>query len=205
MDRVVVATDSERIVEEARSQGLEHVLTGPEFRTGSDRVAWAAASLGLGPDDIVVNLQGDQPLIPPLVVEQAVGPLLEDPALELSTVAVALPPGQERDPGKVKVVLDRDGFALYFSRSVIPHPRDPGSRPVFLKHLGVYAFRNSFLQTYAGLPTGTLEDIEKLEQLRALENGHRIRVVQTESDSPAVDAPEDIETIERLLADSGLA
>ncbi len=203
VDRVVVATDSDEVAQVAGSCGLEAVLTGPDFRTGSDRVAAAAERLGLRGRDIVVNIQGDQPFIPPAIVEETIRPLLEDPELAMSTVATPLKPGEENDPGKVKVVLDRRGNALYFSRAAIPFPRDEGNRPDYLKHLGVYAFRNSFLQIYAGLPTGTLEDLEKLEQLRALENGYAIRVALTREDSPSVDLPSDIEDLERLLAGSG--
>jgi len=202
VDRVVVATDSEKIAEEAESSSLEAIMTGPDFRTGSDRVAWVAEKLSLGPDDIVVNIQGDQPLCPPAMVEQAIRPLLDDPGLEMATLAVPLEPGEEGDPGKVKVVLDRSGNALYFSRSVIPCPRDEDAEPGYLKHLGIYAFRNSCLQAFGRLPTGILEETEKLEQLRALENGFRISVGITDLDSPSVDAPGDIERIERLLAGS---
>ncbi len=200
VDRVVVATDSEKIAAEAGSCGLEAVMTAPEFRTGSDRVAWAAAGLNLEPEDIVVNIQGDQPLFPPAIVEDVVAPLLQDPELRMSTLAVPLKPGRETDPGKVKVVLDGSGYALYFSRAPIPFPRDENTRAEYLKHLGVYAFRNSFLQTFSLLPSGVLEEIEKLEQLRALENGYRIRVIRTEDDSPSVDTWEDIAAIEKLLA-----
>ena len=200
VDRVVVATDSDQVARAARSCGLEVVLTGPDFRTGSDRVAAAATKLGLGSDDIVVNIQGDQPLIPPTIVEETIKPLLDDPELLMSTVAMPMKPGEENDPGKVKVVLDTKGNALYFSRAAIPFPRDKGSRPDYLKHLGVYAYRNSFLQTYSRLPTGILEDLEKLEQLRALENGCTIRVALTREDSPSVDSPQDVADLERLLA-----
>ncbi len=202
VDRVVVATDSKRIAAGARSGGLQAVLTEGEFRTGSDRVAKAATILGLDLDDIVVNIQGDQPLCPPSMVEEAIKPLFEEADLDLSTLAVTLEPGEESDPGKVKVVLDSVGNALYFSRAAIPHPRDRDAASLFLKHLGIYAFRNSSLQAFSLLPTGILEDIEKLEQLRALENGYRIKVAVTDLDSPSVDIPQDIELIERLLAGS---
>jgi 3-deoxy-manno-octulosonate cytidylyltransferase (CMP-KDO synthetase) len=203
--RVAVATDAPEIARVVEAAGFAAVMTRAGHTTGSDRVAEAARRLGLGPAEIVVNLQGDQPLCPPSLIEAAVQPLRDDPALGLSTAAVPLSPAEAADPAKVKVVLDKDGFALYFSRSPLPYVRDPGTRVAFYKHLGVYAFRMAALQAFTGWPPGVLERAESLEQLRALENGLRIKVVITDHDSPAVDRPEDVALIEALLARRGQA
>lgn len=203
VDRVVVATDEPEVIEAVEGLGLEAILTGPEHTCGTDRIAEAARNLGLGPEEIAVNFQGDQPLCPPTLIEDAVRPLLEEPELGMATVAIPLTDHQAPDPGKVKIALARNNDALYFSRSPIPHARDAGTHPGYLKHLGVYAFRMSFLQTFAALPKDGLETIEKLEQLRALEHGYPIRVSLTEVDSPSVDSPEDVAEVEAILAERG--
>ncbi len=199
---VAVATDDERIAQAVRAFGGRAVMTPSDLRSGSDRVAAAAQEMGLKDNDLVVNVQGDQPLLPPEVISQTAEPLLKDPGLGMATPVVPITrPEEVTDPNHVKVVLDRQGNALYFSRQPIPHPRD-GAPVTFLKHLGVYVFRKSFLDTYAALPSGHLEELEKLEQLRVLEAGFRVRCVVTHFDSPEVDRPEDAMRVAQILQDS---
>ncbi|MFH1035472.1 MAG: 3-deoxy-manno-octulosonate cytidylyltransferase [Pseudomonadota bacterium] len=199
---VAVATDDQRIARAVEAFGGRAVMTKSDLRTGSDRVAAAAQAMGLKGDDLVVNVQGDQPLLPPEVISQTAAPLLADPGLGMATPVVPITrPEEVTDPNHVKVVLDQNGDALYFSRQPIPHPRD-GAPVTFLKHLGVYVYRKSFLDTYAALPSGTLEELEKLEQLRVLEAGYRLRCVITQFDSPEVDRPEDARRVAQIIQDS---
>lgn len=203
VERVVVATDSARIQEAVTGFGGQVVMTDQSHASGTDRVAQAARLLKLGPEERVVNLQGDQPLCPSALVEKTASLLDDDPDLGLATAAVPLPNELASDPDRVKVVLDSQGYALYFSRAPIPYARDERTKVEYLKHLGIYAFRNRFLQTFTGLPQGVLEQVEMLEQLRALEQGFRIKVAVTPDDSPAVDSPQDVDHIESLLVSDG--
>ena len=198
--RVVVATDDQRIQQAVEEFGGTVVMTSADNRSGTDRAGEAAERLGLDMEDIVVNVQGDQPLLDPGCLDQVIAPFEQIPDLEMSTLAhVIQKPGQITNPKHVKVVMDEAGFALYFSRSPIPFGRDAGTRFDTYKHLGIYAYTRRFLEVFRTLPVGRLEDVEKLEQLRALENGHRIKVVATDYDSPEVDLPGDIAVIEALL------
>jgi len=202
LSRVVVATDDERIVDCVTAFGGEVVMTSPDHVSGSDRLAEAATSLAIPEQDVVVNIQGDQPLFPAEVVEQVARPLLDDPALPMSTLIYKIVrPEEIKDPNHVKTVFDRNGNALYFSRSPIPFQRNPEEKvaPTYYKHLGFYAYRKGFLLTFVGLPEGEWERFEKLEQLRALEYGYKIRVVLTEHDSIEVDTPTDIGRVEAIL------
>lgn len=200
---VAVATDDERIAQAVRAFGGLVVMTPAELRSGSDRVAAAAKELGLGRHELVVNVQGDQPLLPPEVISQTAAPLLADPGLGMATPLVPITrPEEVTDPNHVKVVMDAAGNALYFSRQPIPHPRD-GAPVQFYKHLGVYVFRKSFLDTFASLPTGHLEELEKLEQLRVLEAGLKVRCVITHCDSPEVDRPEDALRVAQIIQAAG--
>ena len=163
-------------------------------------MAEAAQELGLAMDDIVINVQGDQPLMDPRCLDEVVSPLISEPELGMSTLAFCIvDPAEYTNPKDVKVVMDDQGDALYFSRASIPFGRDAGERFDSYKHLGVYAYRRRFLEVFRKLPTGRLETIEKLEQLRALEYQHRVRVVVTSYDSPEVDLPSDIPHIEKLI------
>lgn len=199
--RVVVATDDERIFKAVQQFGGEAVMTSETLRSGTDRAAEAAQRLGLEMEDIVINVQGDQPLMDPRCLDDVVAPLIADGQLGISTLAFRIIDLQEYDnPKDVKVVVDSRGDALYFSRAPLPYARDDGEAFDSYKHLGVYAYRRSFLEIFRELPTGRLESIEKLEQLRALEYGHRIKVVVTPYDSPEVDLPSDIPRIEKLMA-----
>lgn len=201
LSRVVVATDDERIARCVSSFGGECVMTRDNHVSGTDRLAEAAEALGVSERDIVVNIQGDQPIFPTEIIEQVTRPLLDDPALPMSTLIYKIIRQEEiHDPNHVKTVFDRDWHALYFSRSAVPFQRNPeGDSPTYYKHLGVYAYRKGFLLTFVALPEGEWERFEKLEQLRALEFGYRIRVVLTEHDSVEVDTAEEIARVEHLL------
>ncbi len=197
---VAVATDDQRIADAVKAFGGEAVMTSDKCRSGTDRVFEAAKTLGLSGDDIVVNVQGDQPVFEPEIINEVAGPLLVDPSVGMTTLAFAIVNEREiTDPKDVKVVFDQDGWALYFSRSTIPHDRDGDMDFETYKHLGVYAYTVDFLGKFSALPETALEKIEKLEQLRALEHGMGIKIVVTEHDSPEVDLPEDIARIEALL------
>ncbi len=191
--RVLIATDDERIAGAARGFGAEVVMTRADHPSGTDRIAEAAAGLEA---EIVVNLQGDEPLIEPAAIEAAVRPLQEDPALPMSTLCCPIETLEElANPNVVKVVCDRRGYALYFSRLPIPFVRDKGAGVERFRHIGLYAYRRDFLLAFAQLPPTPLEQAEKLEQLRALEHGHRIRVVPVDHLSPGVDTPEELERL----------
>jgi 3-deoxy-manno-octulosonate cytidylyltransferase (CMP-KDO synthetase) len=200
VDAVVVATDDERIASAVRGFGGIVAMTGATHRTGTDRIAEVAAGL---PCEIVVNLQGDEPLIEPETIEAVIAPLLSDPMLEMSTACVAISDQSDHDnPNVVKVVKDRRGRALYFSRAAIPHYRsDPGSRipDAAYKHIGLYGYRRTFLLKFATLAQTPLECAESLEQLRVLEHGYRIQTVETRYDSIGVDTPDDLERVRRQL------
>lgn len=199
VSEVVVATDDTRIFEAVERFGGNAVMTSVSQRSGTDRVAQAAEKLEMAMDDIVINVQGDQPLMDPKCLDDVVAPLASDTRLGMSTLAFVIEDPQEyTNPKDCKVVMDNYGNALYFSRAPIPLARDDDEHFDSYKHLGVYAYRRSFLEVFRKLPTGTLERIEKLEQLRALEFGHRVKVVVTQYDSPEVDLPSDIPRIEDL-------
>ena len=197
----VVATDDRRIFEAVENFGGRVVLTSPDHATGTDRIAEAAAALGLAGEDIVVNIQGDQPIFEPVQIDEVAKPLLEDPAVDFSTLIYRIRREEEiTDPNAVKVAFDRNHFALYFSRSTIPFVRDRGKTADYWKHHGIYAYRMSFLSVFTRLPQGALEKLEALEQLRALEHGYRIKVVETRYDSIEVDTPHDLERVKTFLA-----
>ena len=200
---LVVATDDERIYRCVEGFGGRVLMTALTHPSGSDRAAEAAQALGLRDEDIVINIQGDQPAFDPRSVSEVVSPPLEEPALFMSTLVYKIKdPAEIKDPNHVKCVFDKDHFALYFSRSSIPFGRE-GSQPFdIFKHLGIYAYRKHFLDRFASLPQGRLEAIERLEPLRAMEHGYRIRVVETRYDSKEVDSPEDIEKIEMILGNT---
>jgi len=196
--RVIVATDDLRIADAVRRFDGEVRLTRDDHRSGTDRLAEVAASLHC---DVVVNVQGDEPLIDPGAMTEAVAPLAGDPSLPMTTLYRRIEnPAEVSDPNVVKIALDRGGFALYFSRAAIPYVRDPrGGWPPFFKHIGLYAYRRSTLMVLGALEPTPLERAESLEQLRALEHGIRIKAVETAYDSIGVDTPEDLEAVRRLL------
>ena len=202
--KVVVATDDQRIADVVTGFGGNVVITGAKHPSGTDRLAEAANILGLAEDDIVVNIQGDQPLFAPEIVAEVTGPLLEDPELPMATLLYRIVQLDEiTNPNHVKVVFDQKGRALYFSRSPLPYVREDDRLDApFYRHLGFYAYRKRFLDTFVSLPVGQWEQLEKLEQLRALEYGYTIRVVLTKHDSIEVDTPEDVRRVEQLLAEA---
>ncbi len=198
LSEVVVATDDVRIAEAVRGFGGTARMTAARHPSGTDRIAEVARDLAC---DLVVNIQGDEPLVDPADIDAAVAPLLDDPSVPMGTLACPLPLEQAADPNAVKVVVGTNGFALYFSRAPIPYLRDGhggGSSP-YLLHIGLYVYRREVLLRLASLPPTPLEERERLEQLRALEHGIRIRVVLTERASLGVDTPEDLERVRRLL------
>lgn len=200
LDGLFVATDDRRIRDCVRDFGGQALMTRPEHPSGSDRLAEAAGLLGLAPFDLVLNIQGDQPLFPPQVAAQLLQVLKRDCSAVLATPARRLTdPGAAADPNVVKVVVDHRGRALYFSRSPIPYWRD-GQRPHFFRHIGLYAYRVSFLREFVTLPPGRLEQAEKLEQLRALEYGFPIQVVETAGETLEVDTPEDLARAAAVLS-----
>ena len=209
VSRVLVATDDERIRRAVTEFGGEAVMTRAEHRSGTERLAEVAASAASSGTEIFVNVQGDEPLIEPAAVDAAVAILLEDSSVEVATLAVPIATvGDVMDPNVVKVVLDFEGNALYFSRAPIPWIRDtasgragfgPPAGSTHLKHLGLYVFRRQALLEFPTFPQGELEKLEQLEQLRWLENGYKIRVVETTHDSVSVDVTEDIARVEKLL------
>ena len=195
-----VATDDERIFAAVRAFGGRAVMTSPRHRSGTDRIAEAVETMGLRDDDIVVNVQGDQPLFVPSQVDEVAGPLLQDGSIPMSTLIYRIVRDEEiAHPNAVKTVFDRNHFALYFSRATIPFVRDAARRAEYFKHHGIYAYRRHFLRTFTSLPEGILERLEALEQLRALENGYRIKVVVTSHDSVEVDTPVELERVRRLI------
>jgi 3-deoxy-manno-octulosonate cytidylyltransferase (CMP-KDO synthetase) len=212
INRVIVATDDERILQAVRSAGAEAVLTSPAHRTGTDRLAEAAAQLEA---EIIVNVQGDEPLIEPATIDAAVAPLLADSAIVMSTTCEPIESAADAlNPSVVKVVVDCEGCALYFSRQPVPFPRaealahsslaaalqaQPELLKLYRKHTGLYAYRREFLLQYARLESTPLERLESLEQLRALEHGYRIKVVPVAHRSLGVDTPEDLARVREML------
>ena len=195
VDAVVVATDDARIAQAVEQFGGLVRMTRPTHRTGLDRIAEVAADLEC---DIVVNVQGDEPLLEPRMIAEVVEPLDRDATVQMSTLRRRIgDPADQSDPNVVKVVVDLKGDALYFSRSPVPFVRDAG-QPLF-KHVGLYAYRRAFVRALAALPQTPLEIAESLEQLRALEHGFRIRAAETHGDSIGVDTPDDLERVRRLM------
>jgi len=193
---VYVATDSEAIYTSVLQHGGRAVMTSAAHPSGTDRIAEAAARIGLGSEDIAVNVQGDQPLLEPSMINEVVEPLLLDPSIPMSTLIYKIVRDEEiYHPNAVKTVFDREGFALYFSRATIPFFRDKEQPPVYYKHHGIYAYRNDFLQRFVKLSQTYLEKAERLEQLRALEHGFRVKVVVTGKDSIEVDTVEDLQRV----------
>jgi 3-deoxy-manno-octulosonate cytidylyltransferase (CMP-KDO synthetase) len=217
VQQVIVATDDERIVETVRRFGGEVVLTSPNHRSGSERVAEVAAGVEA---DIVVNAQGDEPLIQPEDIDRAIIPFTQDPSIVVTTLITRLENSADfYNPHVVKVVVGHDGYALYFSRSPIPYPRnllektnnesltgfefikqlEKKELQAYWQHIGLYAFRKNFLLKLRTLPPSTLEEQERLEQLRILENGYKIKTVMCSAPSLGIDTPEDVERFKSLI------
>jgi 3-deoxy-manno-octulosonate cytidylyltransferase (CMP-KDO synthetase) len=199
VDEIVIAVDDRRVQQALEPWGAATVMTRPDHRSGTDRVAEAVSAVDA---DVVVNVQGDEPLIDPRLIDQTVQALLSDADAVMATARRPILDDEEaRNPNVVKVVCDKTGRALYFSRSLIPHVREQGDSlaGLYWQHIGLYVFRRPFLMEFAALEATPLEQAEKLEQLRALEHGRAIVVVDTDYESVGVDAPEDLERVEALL------
>lgn len=207
LDAVWVATDDERIAEAARAAGAEPVMTPSDLPSGTDRVAWALRGRDA---DIVVNIQGDEPLLDPAAVDAVAAALADDPSWDMATAASPVADAAElHSPDVVKVVRADDGAALYFSRSVIPYVRGaapdfPPESGVHLRHVGLYAYRRTFLERLVATPPSPLERLEKLEQLRALQLGCRMKVLDAPAAGVGVDTPADIARAEALLRAAGI-
>ena len=195
ISRVVVLTDDARVAQAVDFFGGEHQMTPEECASGTDRIAWAARDWDA---DAIVNVQGDEPLVDPAAISRLALHLAAHPEDGMATLAVPAAAGDLDNPHIVKVVLDRDGYALYFSRAPIPFPRHPGGAAP-LRHLGLYGYRRDTLLRLAALPPSPLERSESLEQLRALENGIRLRVLVVESAAQGVDTAEDAARVGQLL------
>jgi len=206
-ERVVVATDDPRIHSAVTAYGADAVMTRSDHPSGTDRLAETVAQLGLPDDAIVVNLQGDEPLMPPALIRDVANVLAAHPAAEMATACHAITVMEDfQNPNIVKVVTDSEGFALYFSRAPIPWPREvmsgQSTAPIrAFRHIGLYAYRAGFIGEYAAWPTCPLETTESLEQLRVLWHGRKIAVVEAnEAPAAGVDTPEDLERVRRLYA-----
>lgn len=200
LNEIYVATDDLRIYECVNEFGGHAIMTNEGHQSGTDRIAEAAEKINLADRDIVVNIQGDQPIFQPSILSDLIQALIEDTAIHMSTLMYKIKDDQElHDTNKVKVVVNNNGYAIYFSRLPIPFYRDEKSKAIHYKHLGLYAYRKKFLLSFTNLSYGLLEEAEKLEQLRVLEHGFRIKVVETTFDSIEVDTPEDIKMVEQKL------
>jgi len=206
VDDVYVATDDERIKDAVEAFGGKAIMTSPDCASGTDRLAQASESVD---GDIFVNIQGDQPFIDPLMIDECVQPLLDHPELPMSTLIHPIHRAEDlSDPGVVKAVIDLHGNGMYFSRSLIPAPHNDVAHTVY-EHVGLYAYRREFLVTLAGLPQTLLERVEGLEQLRVIEHGYRLRCVVTackdnELSGFSIDTPADVERGEAMLKERGL-
>jgi 3-deoxy-manno-octulosonate cytidylyltransferase (CMP-KDO synthetase) len=199
LSHLVIATDDDRIVDNARSFGAPVRRTRVDHLSGTDRVAEVASAENA---DLIVNIQGDEPLIDPSAIDAAILSVYDEPDVPMGTMKKRIDDVSEiGNPNVVKVVADRYSNAVYFSRSPIPYLRDEADRRevIYYKHIGLYVYRRDFLLSYSDLPVGPLERAERLEQLRAIENGFRIRVVETEYESMGVDTPEDLERVSTLF------
>ena len=195
--RVLVATDDERIFAAVQKFGGEACMTSDRHPTGTDRLAEVARKLPEA--ELILNVQGDEPLISPVALDELIEAFADSPDLQMATLMTPLAEQDYTNPAAVKVVATLDGHALYFSRSLIPYPRNPDAETRHFKHIGVYAYRRDFLLRFAALPPTPLEKTESLEQLRALEHGYRIRLIETKFQPIGVDTPEDLERVRQLL------
>ena len=198
LDELFVAVDDPRVQSVVEGFGGKAIRTEAHHKSGTDRIAEVVEKMMA---DIIVNIQGDQPLIDPNMIDEAVQPMIDNPEIKMSTLKREIEEDEFDDPGVVKVVVDENDFALYFSRSLIPYPRYDENMRAY-EHVGLYVYRKDFLLEISKMPQGYLEKIESLEQLRVLEKGHKILVVETKMDKAAgisVDTPEDLERVERII------
>lgn len=192
----LVATDDQRVYDAVKAEGGKAMMTAKDHPTGTDRLAEVAAAY---PDmELIINVQGDEPLIEPKLIDELAAVFDEDPGLRMATVMTEMKDAAEqRNPNNVKVVTDQNGYALYFSRSLLPYPRNAVGTPVY-KHIGIYAYQRDFLLAYAKMQPTPLEQAESLEQLRALENGYKIKVVKTDYRFVGVDTAEDLKLVNEI-------
>lgn len=199
LDELIIACDDERILNSALSYPAKAVLTAKAHTCGTDRIAEAVNPIDV---KIVINIQADEPLIQPLMIDSLAHALLDDKTLYMATLIKKIDdPKEIKDPNVVKVVADKDNFAIYFSRAAIPYHAQNSEikSPVYYKHIGLYGYTKDFLFTYKNLSSSELEKVERLEQLRVLEKGYRIKVIETKFDSIGVDTPEDLERAEEYM------
>ncbi len=198
LDELFIAVDDPRVQSCVETFGGKAILTGAHHQSGTDRIAEVIEQM---PADIVVNIQGDQPLLDPNMIDEAVQPMIDNPEIQMSTLKREIDEDEFKDPGVVKVVVDENDFALYFSRSLIPYPRYDKNLHVY-EHVGLYVYRKDFLLKISKMPQGYLEKLESLEQLRVLEKGYKILVVETKTNRTAgisVDTPEDLKKVEKVI------
>ena len=201
VDRVIIATDDRRIYKKVEGFGGQAVMTSADHQSGTDRLAEVASELTA---DFIVNVQGDEPLIRPEMIDQAIKTLKDSKDAEMATLASPISEIVARKSDRVKVVLDKNNLALYFSRSKIPYYRDKNAlEQNFLQHIGLYVYKRDFLLKYTDLEPTPLEKAESLEQLRALENGYKIKVGITDHHGPGIDRPEDLKEVSKILKDNG--
>lgn len=199
LEEILIACDDQRIWDAAKSFGAKVVMTDKDHKSGTDRIAQAAADISA---DVIVNIQGDEPLIDPAVIDNLAKALLDNTNVVMATVIKPISRPEDLDnPNIVKTVIDCENNALYFSRFPIPYNREkkPFSDAVYYKHLGIYAYRKDFLLKFKNLPVSYLEEIEKLEQLRVLSAGYKIKTIQTQHETLGVDTPQDLVLAERML------
>ena len=216
IDRTIVATDDQRIMDAVHQFGGKAMMTSPTHVTGSDRVAEVGRKLR---DEIIVNIQGDEPILRGSIIDKAIRPLLKDPKIPMATLMTRIEEVKDWiNPNVVKIVVDQKGFALYFSRSPIPYPRDLNVQKLLsttsagrnllphrvFKHIGVYVYRRNFLLRFSKMKPSPLEKLEKLEQLRALENGYPIKVTLVDYEPLSVDTPEDLKKVVSFLSNPNL-
>lgn len=199
LDKLIIACDDSRIEEISKKFGAEVIFTSPLHLSGTDRIAEAVRDIDT---KFVINIQADEPLIHPAVIDSLVREMLDNPQLVMATARKKIDDDKDiNNPNVVKVVCDKNEFALYFSHLSIPYYRDSGSFRVYYKHLGIYAYTKDFLFTFKNLPVSPLEQAEKLEQLRVLNAGYKIKVIETKFDSVGVDTQEDFRSVERILGE----
>lgn len=201
LDDLVIACDDERIMKVVKEFGGKAIFTSPNQPSGTDRLAEVVNPIDV---EIAVNIQGDEPLVKPIMIDNLVMALQDEKAAQMATVMKKIDDEEElTNSNVVKVIVDKNGYAIYFSRYAIPYNRtgeaDEKKRPVYYKHIGIYAFTKDFLFTFRNLPHSALENAEKLEQLRVIENGYKIKVVETKFDTVGVDTHEDLKRVEELL------
>lgn len=198
---VIVATDDSRVYDAVIAFGGSACMTREDHPNGTSRLAEVAEKY---PDaDVIVNVQGDEPMIPPEIIDRLADAFVKEPDLKMATMKAPMEEREYDDPSAVKVVTDKNGYALYFSRSLMPYPRNRSELFKVYKHVGIYAYTRTFLMEYAAMEPTPLEQVESLEQLRVLENGYKIKVLESDFRGIGVDTPEDLEAVNKLFEQSG--